>query len=104
MVPSVDERHAERAQAERRKMSDSFRHHRASREIILVPVPVAGPDYGRQHKPGRYPSNQREPWRPQRAIPDRGKGKVLVEFLRRVQKQDAEIREYMRPGRSSSPG
>ena len=33
--------------------------------------------------PDPYKRDQPAPWRPARAIPPRGKGKALVEFLRR---------------------
>jgi hypothetical protein len=81
-------------------MTASFRHHRASREIIIVPVPVAGPAFGRQPKPGRYPSNPREPWKPQRDIPAKpNKAEALRRFLERVNRQNEEVRAFMAEAR-----
>jgi hypothetical protein len=82
-------------------MTDSFRHHRASREIIIVPVPVAGPDYGRQGKPPAYRHNQHQPWKPQRDIPAT-KAQRMSEFMRRVQQQTEDAREFMRQARQAS--
>jgi hypothetical protein len=77
-----------------------FRHHRASRDVqvVLVPVPVAGPAFGRQPKPGRYPSNRREAWKPQRDIPAKpNKAERMKRFLDGVRRQEEAIREMLRP-------
>jgi hypothetical protein len=76
-------------------MTEYARHHRASREIILVPVPVAGPAFGRQPKPGRYPSNPREAWRPATKPPT--KAERVKRFLDGVRRQEEAIRELLRP-------
>jgi hypothetical protein len=101
MVPSVDERHAEKAQAERRKMSDSYRHHVATRrEIVFIEVPVAGPDFGRQVKPRYGKQDRPQPWRPQRDIPAKpNKAEALRRFLERVNRQNEEVRAFMAEAR-----
>ena len=79
-----------------------FRYHRASREIIIVPVPyeIGSPKEGRRGKPGRYPSNPREPWRPQRDIPTKpNKAEALRRFLERVNRQNEEVRAFMAEAR-----
>ena len=71
-------------------MTDA-RHHRASRDgpvVVLVPYPVEvpsadAPKYARRLPPlPRYPSDRREAWRPQRAIPP-SKAERLKRFVRR---------------------
>ena len=80
-----------------------YRHHHAVRDVqvVLVPVPVAGPDYGRQAKPRRYPRQERSPWKPQRDIPAT-KAQRMSEFMRRVQQQTEDAREFMRQARQAS--
>lgn len=79
-------------------MAEPFRHHRASREIIFVPVPCGGsPEPHRQAKPPRYPANPRSPWRPQRAIPSQGKAEALKRLLREFQRQDDVARDMLTP-------
>jgi hypothetical protein len=96
VVPSVDERHPEKAQVERRKMSDSYRRHVATRrEIVFIEVPVAGPAFGRQPKPARYPSQQRQPWRPATRPPS--KAERLVRWLDQCRRQEEAVREMLRP-------
>jgi hypothetical protein len=82
-------------------MSDA-RHHRASREIIFVEVPVGGsPKVARIPRPPRYPVDRRAPWRPQRSIPvKQSKGEALRHWLDRVRRQDAEIRATLTPNAS----
>jgi hypothetical protein len=83
-------------------MSDSFRHHRASREIILVPVPyeIGSPKEGRRGKPPAYKRNPREPWKPQRDIPAKpNKVEALRRFLERVNRQNEEVRAFMAEAR-----
>jgi hypothetical protein len=77
-----------------------FRRHTASREIILVPVPyeVGTPRETHRVKPPAYRHNQREAWRPQRAIPAKlTKAQRMGEFMRRVQQQEEVVREMLRP-------
>ena len=53
-------------------MAEAYRHHRATPQVIIVPVPCGGsPEPVRNVKPGKYPHDKREPWRPQRAIPNK---------------------------------
>jgi hypothetical protein len=80
-------------------MTEYARHHRASREIIIVPVPyeIGSPKHGREVKPARYPSNQHQPWRPATFPPRPTKAQRMSEFMRRVQKQSEEVREMLRP-------
>ncbi len=69
--------------------------------IIFIPVevPAAGsPKTLREVKPGPYRRNPHEPWRPQTKPPS--KAERLIEFMRRVQKQDAEVRAMLRPSAS----
>ena len=72
------------------------RHHRVSREIIFVPVPVAGsPAPLNQAKPPRYPSTQREAWRPQQTIPS--KASASKRLLDSIIESDAAARNMLRP-------
>jgi hypothetical protein len=87
-------------------MTDRYRHHVATRrEIIIVPVPVAGPDFGRRGKPPAYRHDQHQPWKPQRDIPvtrPPTKAQRMSEFMRRVQQQTEDAREFMRQARQAS--
>jgi hypothetical protein len=77
-------------------MSDSYRHHVATRrEIIFVEVPVAGPAFGRQPKPARYPHQRREAWKPATRPPN--KAERLVRWLDQCRRQEEIIREFMKP-------
>jgi hypothetical protein len=85
-------------------MSDHYRHHRASRDVQIVLVPVAfeggSPKQAREVKPGHYPHQQREPWRPQRAIPASRKTegfKRTVDLLRDLARREADARAMLRP-------
>jgi hypothetical protein len=77
-------------------MSENFRHHRVSREIIIIEVEAGSPKSARTVKPGKYPADKRQPWTgpPTKRI---GKAEALARFLRRVAEQDQIIREYMKP-------
>lgn len=81
-------------------MSD-FRHHRASQPtVIFVPVPyeIGSPKEANRHHPPRYPSNQRQPWKPAQTIPTRrSKGGATLELMRRIAEQEAALRSMMRP-------
>jgi hypothetical protein len=80
-------------------MSESYRHHRVTREIVIVPIPFeAGPDWGRRPQPLAYPVNHRQPWRPAQAIP-RSKRAASLELARRISRQDLEVRAYMQRAR-----
>ena len=75
------------------------RHHRA--QIIVVAVPEAGcPKEGRRHPPPAYKRNPHEPWRPQRAIPN--KAEALRKFLERVNRQNEEVRAFMANARRAA--
>ncbi len=87
-------------------MSDA-RHHRVSREIIIVPVPypvpVEAPEAGspeliRQTKPS-YPRQDRLPaWRPAQHPPRRlNKAERVVEFWRRCAEQEEALRDILKP-------
>jgi hypothetical protein len=80
-------------------MSDSYRHHVATRrEIVFIEVPVAGPAFGRQPKPPRYPRQvQTQPWRPATRPPN--KAEALRRFLERVNRQNEEARAFMAEAR-----
>jgi hypothetical protein len=72
------------------------RHHRVSREIIFVPVPVAGsPAPLNRSKPPRYPSTQREAWRPQRSIPS--KANASKRLLDAIVRNEAAARQMLTP-------
>jgi hypothetical protein len=80
-------------------MSESYRHHRATpggpeTRIIFVPVPVAGPDYGKSAKPPPYPT-QRWPKRMSR-------GEATAELMRRLARQDEAARQIMQRAREIS--
>ena len=83
-------------------MSDSYRHHVATRrEIVFIEVPVAGsPESIRQSKPPAYKRDQLSHWRPQQDIPARlNKAEALRKFLERVSRQNEEVRAFMAEAR-----
>jgi hypothetical protein len=81
-------------------MSESYRHHRATREIVIVPVPCAAVDFARQVKPGKYPRQERQPWPLRQPFPrSPSKAETLRRFLDQVSKQDREIMAYMKRAR-----
>jgi hypothetical protein len=72
------------------------RHHRVNREIIFVPVPVAGsPAPLNQAKPAKYPSTRRAPWRPQQTIPS--KASATVRLLDAIVRNEQAARNMLRP-------
>ena len=77
-------------------MVENFRHHRASRDVqvIIVPVPCGGsPEpLGRQPPPA-YKRNQWSPWRPRRYIPS----KRIVKLMRELAKREADARSMLIP-------
>jgi hypothetical protein len=80
-------------------MSDA-RHHRVSRDvqIVLVPVPCAGsPEPLKWAKPPAYKSTRRAPWQPARAIPSNSKTAATVRLLRQIAENDAAARSMLRP-------
>jgi hypothetical protein len=83
-------------------MSENFRHHRASRdvEIILVPVPFEGgsPQPFPSRRPPPYPSTQRAPWKPQRFIPAKQRrAEQIVDLLRELDRRAEDARAMLRP-------
>lgn len=73
------------------------RHHHAV-QVVFVETPAAGsPKSARTVKPGRYPTQRREPWRPASRPPS--KAAATVELLRRIAGQDAMVRDFMRSAR-----
>jgi hypothetical protein len=65
-------------------------------QIVFVEVPVGGsPVPIRRLPPPAYPANQREHWRPQRAIPT--KADATANLLRQIVRQEAAVREMMTP-------
>jgi hypothetical protein len=81
-------------------MSDA-RHHRAV-QVVLVPVPFEGgsPKSARTVKPGNYPRQDRQPWRPATRPPS--KGQRAVNLLNAIVRQDEEVREFMRRAREGA--
>jgi hypothetical protein len=80
-------------------MSD-VRHHRASRDVqvILVPVPVAGsPEPFPRKPPPRYPFTQREPWRPAQHPPRRSKAQRIVDLMRELDRRAEDARQMLKP-------
>ena len=65
-------------------------------QIVFVEVPVAGcPEPHRQVKPGRYPHQRRDSWRPATRPPS--KAQASVNLLRRMVEQEAAVRRMMQP-------
>jgi hypothetical protein len=77
-------------------MSD-YRRHTASRDvqIVLVPYEVGTPRETHRVKPGKYPRDRREPWRPATRPPN--KAERVVRFLDQCKRQEEAIREMLRP-------
>jgi hypothetical protein len=74
------------------------RHHVARPVVVLVPVPCGGsPQPIRTVKPGKYPSTQRAPWRPQRSIPTNGKAAATKRLLDAINRNDAAARAMLTP-------
>jgi hypothetical protein len=74
------------------------RHHRASRDvqIVLVPVPVAGSHQPlKWAKPGRYPVQHREAWRPRTKPPS--KADDTKRLLDAIIENEAAARSMLRP-------
>jgi hypothetical protein len=65
-------------------------------QIVLVPVPVAGcPEPHRQVKPGKYPLQRREAWRPATSPPS--KAAASVNLLRQIAQNEAAVRSMLKP-------
>lgn len=81
-------------------MSESYRHHRAERDIqiVLVPIEVGSKKIADRAKPGRYPQEGREAWRPQQDIPRRSsKAERLVKLLNDLDRRANDARSMLRP-------
>jgi hypothetical protein len=76
-------------------MTENFRHHRASREIVLVPIVIGSPAPLNQAKPPRYPLIRRAPWQPARAI--LSKARASKRLLDSIIESDAAARKMLRP-------
>jgi hypothetical protein len=86
-------------------MGDSYRHHHASRDgpiVVLVPIPFGGgsPKPVDPRRPPAYPHQKRDHWQPRTKPPT--KAERVIEFMRRVQKQDNEVRAFMRSAGAST--
>ena len=78
------------------------RHHRASRDVqvIFVEVPVGGsPAPLHRGKPPRYPSTQRQPWRPADKPPRLSKAQRLFDIMRDLDRRAEDAREFMADAR-----
>ena len=86
------------------------RHHHATREIIIVPMPVVvpyavetpapmeigSPKVGRIARPAPFERNVLPAWKPA-TKPPRNKAERFIRFIDNWRKQDAAIREFMKP-------
>jgi hypothetical protein len=74
-----------------------YRHHHAAPNPVIVFVGGA-PEPMRHVKPGRYPRQSREPWRPQRNIPRRdSKGAALKRLVEQIARQEETLRAMLTP-------
>lgn len=76
-----------------------YRSHTATRPVILV---IGSPEPQRQGKPPRYPSNQREHWRPAQHPPRLSKVERVMRFLDATNRQDQIVRDHMRRAGAST--
>jgi hypothetical protein len=80
---------------------NNFRHHHAGRDrIIFVPIEIGSPKSVRGVKPGPYPQQGRQPWRPATRPPS--KAERSVQLLRRICEQESDVYEYMRRAREGA--
>jgi hypothetical protein len=79
----------------------AYRHHVAHPAVIFVEVPAAGsPEPFRTVKPGKYPVQHREAWRPATRPPSRqSKDKRLIEFMRDLDRRAEDARQFMAEAR-----
>jgi hypothetical protein len=73
---------------------DSYHHHVATRPVVLV---IGSPAPLNRAKPPRYPSTQRQPWRPADKPPRLSKAEALKRLLDEFRRQDQIVREMMTP-------
>lgn len=82
-------------------MVENFRHHRASRDVqvVIVPVPCGGsPAPLNRAKPLRYPSTQRQPWRPQTRPPSKQRqAERIVKLMRELDRRAEDARSMLTP-------
>jgi hypothetical protein len=82
-------------------MVENFRHHRASRDVqvIIVPVPCGGsPAPLKWAKPSKYPVQHREAWRPARSIPSKQRrAERIVKLMRELAEREADARSMLTP-------
>jgi hypothetical protein len=75
-----------------------YSHHRASRDVqvVLVPIPVAG-TIRETHRaePPRYPYDRREAWRPATRPPT--KAQRVGRWLDQLRRQEEAVREMLKP-------
>jgi hypothetical protein len=81
---------------------DAYHHHRAGPDgpvVVLVPVPVpfevGSPKAARAVKPGQYPRQDRQHWRPATAPPS---------FLQRMAQQEQDVRAFLDAARRQTAG
>jgi hypothetical protein len=76
----------------------AYPHHVAHPAVIFVEVPVGGsPTPLHRGKPPRYPSTQRQPWRPADKPPRLSKAERLRRLLDEFRRQEEIVREMMTP-------
>jgi hypothetical protein len=77
------------------------RHHRASRDVqvIIVPVPCGGsPAPLHRGPPPAYPRQERAPWKPQRFIPAKQrKAEAIVKIMRELDRRAEDARQMLTP-------
>ena len=81
-------------------MTEQYRHHRVSREIIFVEVPLGGsPKLARTVKPGPYPVDRRGPWRPRVKPPSRKTEgfKRMLDLMRDLDRRANDARAMLHP-------
>jgi hypothetical protein len=80
-------------------MADDRRHHKASRDvqIVLVPVPceAGSPEPLKWAKPAKYPFTRRAPWQPARAIPS--KASASKRLLDSIIENEEAVKSLLRP-------
>ena len=86
-----------------RALAYGYRHHHAGPNgpvVVFVEVPVAGSNEPmRPVKPGKYPLQRRDPWRPASKPPQRGKAADLARLIQNFHRQDRIVSEHMREAR-----
>jgi hypothetical protein len=82
-------------------MDRDHRHHRAHAPapiVVFVPFESGSPAWLDRNRPGEYPQQRREPWRPQRSIPvKQRKAQRIVEIMRELAEREAEARRMLQP-------